>query len=30
MLTERSQQELLSEDNNDEQGKDRPYLLCHR
>ena len=26
MLTERSQERLLSEDKNDEQGKDRPLI----
>lgn len=30
MMTERSQEKLLSEDKNDEQGKDRPYVLSSR
>ena len=30
MLTERSQEKLLSEDKNDEQGKDKPYVLSYR
>ena len=30
MLTERSQEKLLSEDKHDEQGKDKPYVLSYR
>ena len=31
MLTERSQEKLsLSVDKNDEQGKDKPYVLSYR